>query len=262
MSTTVKTGRAWIPATVATLLVVALAFGGGLIWETLQDQDVDALANPNSVVGSFVLTPLAPIGGPGIIGDADTADSLIQLGGGLVPVVVLVFLFTWIGARAARAGSSVPVLFGSWLGTVLGAGLGAVTSFEIFLRRNDLTNALDGLQQARVSHINAGLYWGAALGLVVALVALLAWGIASKPVVDEPDGEPALVAPPPVTSSFSAPGQHVRPDAPPSPVETVRAPESPHHRRISAAEPECPGGQAPARRATDKPRRSPRVNRN
>jgi hypothetical protein len=145
-----------------------------------------------------------------------------------VPVVLLVFLFTWVGARAARAGSSVPVLFGAWLGTVLGMGLGAVASFEIFLRRNDLTEALDGLHQARVIHIDTGLYWGAAVGLLVALVAMLTWGIASKPVVDEPDRDPTFGAPPPVTSSFSAPGQHTRPEAPPSPVETVRRPESPH----------------------------------
>jgi hypothetical protein len=228
MSTTVKTGRAWVPASVATLLVVAFAFGSGLIWEILQDQGVDALADPNSAVGSFVLTPLAPLGSPGFVGDADLGDSLIQLGGGLVPVVVLVFLFTWIGARAARAGSSVPVLFGTWLGTVLGVGIGAVTSFEIFLRRNDLTSAVDGLQQARVGHIDSGLYWGAVVGLLVALVALLTWGIASKPVVDEPDSQPGFEPAPPDTSSFPAPGQHVRPDAPPSPVETVRAPESPH----------------------------------
>jgi hypothetical protein len=228
MSTTVKTGRAWVPATVATLLVAVLAFGSGLLYEVLLDQDVDALGDPNSVIGSFIYTPLAPLGGPGIVGEADMGDSLIQLGGGLVPVVVLVFLFTWAGARAARAGSSVPVLFGAWLGTVLGAGLGAVTSFEIFLRRNDLTSAVDGLHQARVGHIDSGLYWGAAVGLLVALVALLTWGIASKPVVDEPQAESSFAAPPPVTSAFSAPGQHVRPEAPPSPVETVRRPESPH----------------------------------
>ena len=228
MSTTVKTGRAWVPATVATLLVAALAFGGGLLWEILQDQDVDALADPDSVIGSFVYTPLAPLGGTGIVGDADLADSLIQLGGGLVPVVILVFLFTWLGARAARAGSSLPVLLGTWLGTILGVGLGGVTSFEVFLRRNDLIDGFAGLQQLRVDRIGSGLYWGAAVGLLVGLVALLTWGIASKPVVDEPDSQPSFDPAPPDTSSFPAPGQHVRPDAPPSPVETVRAPESPH----------------------------------
>ena len=229
MSTTVKTGRAWVPAIIATLLVVALAFGGGLLWEILQDQDVDALADPNSVVGSFVYTPLAPLGGTGIVGDADMSDALIQMGGGLVPVVILVFLFTWVGARAARAGSSLPVLFGAWLGTVLGVGLGAVTSFEVFLRRNDLIDGFAGLQQLRVNRIGSGLYWGAAIGLLIGLVALLAWGIASKPVVDEPDSDQTFdPLPPPDTSSFAAPGQHARPDAPPPPVETVRAPESPH----------------------------------
>ncbi len=228
MSTTVKTGRAWVPATVAALLVAALAFGSGLLHEVLVDQDVEAVGDPNSVLGAFVYAPLAPLGGPGIIGEADLGDSLTQLGGGLVPLVLLVFLFTWIGARAARAGSSVPVLFGTWLGTVLGMGLGAVTSFEIFLRRNDLTDALDGLHQARVIRIDAGLYWGAAVGLLVALVAMLTWGIASKRVVDESAGDTTAGAPPPVTSSFSAPGQHARPEPPPPPVETVRRPESPH----------------------------------
>ena len=65
MSTTVKSGRAWIPATVASLLVAVLAFGGGLLWETFQDQDDARLGNPNSLIGSFVYTPLAPLGGPG-----------------------------------------------------------------------------------------------------------------------------------------------------------------------------------------------------
>lgn len=228
MSTTVKTGRPWVPATVATLLVATLAFGGGLLWEILQDQDVDALTDPDSVVGSFVYAPLAPLGGTGIVGEGDIENSLIQLGGGLVPVVVLVFLFTWIGARAARAGSSVPVLFGAWLGTVLGTGLGAAASFEIFLRRNEVASALDGLQQARVGHVSSGLYWGAATGLLVALVALLAWGIASHPVVDDAAAQPALDPASTDTSSFAPPGQHARPSAPPPPVETVRPPESPH----------------------------------
>ncbi len=228
MSTTVKTGRAWIPASVATLLVTALAFGGGLLWEILQDQGVDALADPNSLIGSFVYTPLAPLGGTGIIGDADMGDGLIQLGGGLVPVIILVFLFTWMGARAARAGSSLPVLFGAWLGTVLGVGLGAVTSFEIFLRRNDLIDGFAGLQQLRVDRIGSGLYWGAAIGLLIGLVALLTWGIASQPVVDGPDSDQTFDPPAPSTASLAAPGQHMRPEAPPPPVETVRAPESPH----------------------------------
>ena len=228
MSTTVKSGRAWIPATVASLLVAVLAFGGGLLWEILQDQDDARLGNPNSLIGSFVYTPLAPLGGTGIVGDADMSDALVQLGGGLVPVVILVFLFTWMGARAARAGSSLPVLFGAWLGTVLGVGLGAVTSFEVFLRRNDLIDGFAGLQQLRVNHIGSGLYWGAAAGLLIGLVALLTWGIASKPVVEEPDSRRTFDPLPPDTSSFAAPGQHARPDAPPPPVETVRAPESPH----------------------------------
>src|SRR5690349_21260849 len=125
MSTTVKTGRAWVPATVATLLVAAFAFGSGLLLEVLIDQNVDALGDPDSVIGSYVYGPWGPLGSPGLVGDADLSDSLTQLGGGLVPVVVLVFLFTWVGARAARAGSSVPVFFGTWLGTVLGVAVGA-----------------------------------------------------------------------------------------------------------------------------------------
>ncbi len=223
-----KTGRAWVPATAATLLTAALVFGSAFLWEVLEDQGVDALGNPDSLVGSFVYGALAPLGGTGIVGDADLGDALIQLGGGLVPVVVLVFLFTWIGARAARAGSWIPVLFGAWLGTVLGVGVGAVTSFEIFLRRNDLSDGLVGLHQARVDAVDSGLYWGAAVGLPIALVALLAWGIASQPVVDEPSAAPLPAADPPDTSSFPPPGQHARPATPPPPVETVRAPESPH----------------------------------
>jgi hypothetical protein len=225
MSTSVKTGRAWVPAIVTTLFAVLLLFGCGLVREILVDRGVAALRDPDSVLGAFVYNPMAPVGSPGIVGDGDFADSIAQLGSGLVPVVILVFLFTWLSARAARAGSSFTVLLGAWLGTVLGVGLGAVVSLQVFLWQNDLTDSYAGLQQLRVSRLGAGLYWGAVAGLLLGLVALLVWLIV-RPRAAEPEPPRHMGADPrpPDVTSYPPPGQHARPGL--APDETIPVPEA------------------------------------
>ena len=219
-----------------------------------------------------------------LIGDADFSDSIAQLGGGLVPVVVLVFLFTWVAGRAARAGSSVTVLLGAWLGTILGVGLGGLAAFQVFVWQNDSARPLPGLQQIRLDRIETGLYWGAVAGLLVGLVGMLAFAASRRsarraasmtpsprhlhrtrsrptrrrthrlphgrrpgardPAGDGPRAEPAArLLPLSRTASLVVLG------LPKPAVSLLRL----SHRRVTAAEPECPGGQAPARRATDKP---------
>lgn len=219
VSTTVKKARAWVPATVTTLLAIVLVFGSALLWEILDDQGVDALRDPESVLGAFVYGPLAPLGSPGIVGDADFGDSIVQLLGGLVPVVVVVFLFTWV---AARSGSALSTLFGAWLGAVLGTGLGALVSFEIFLRRNDLTEGFFGLQQARFIRLDNGLYWGAAAGLLLGLVAMLALAV-SRP---RAEGEVAEPTPAPAdTGELARPADPAPADpAPGDPAPTTAVP--------------------------------------
>jgi hypothetical protein len=222
MSTSVKTGRAWVPAIVTTLLAVVLLAGSGLLWEILDDQDVAGLRDPDSLVGTFVYAQMAPLGGPGIVGDREFADSIAQLGGGLVPVVVVVFLFTWL---AARGGSSFGVLMGAWLGTVLGAGLGALVAFQVFVWQNDVD--VPGVHQIRADRIDTGLYWGAVAGLLLGLVAMLA-RVVSRPRAEEPPpAAPDSAPPPPDDSSYPPPGKHQQPAGTPPPAdETVRAPES------------------------------------
>lgn len=64
MSTTEKTGRAWVPATVATILAIVLAAASGLALEVLEDRDVGALTDPDSRIGAFLYGQLAPVGSP------------------------------------------------------------------------------------------------------------------------------------------------------------------------------------------------------
>lgn len=221
---TTKKGRAWVPATVTTLLTILLLGGCAMLRDILEDRDVEALRDPTSLVGAFVYHPLAPLGGLGIVGDRDMSDSLAQFGGGLVPVVIVVFLFTWLSARAARAGSSFPVLLGAWLGAVIGVGLGALASYQVFLWQNDVGDDLFPVHQQRVEQLEVGAYWGAAAGLVIGLVALLTW------LMVRPSGvEPAEEAPqpgPPDLSSYPPPPKHASPASGVS-DETVRAPEPP-----------------------------------
>jgi hypothetical protein len=225
MSTTVKTGRAWVPAIVTTLLGVVALFGCGLAREILVDRGVSALTDPDSLVGTYVYRPLAPVGSPGIVGDADFAESIAQLGGGLVPVVILVFLFTWLAARAARAGSAFTVLLGAWLGTVLGVGLGALTAYQVFLWQNDdLADALVGLEQVRLDRLGSGLYWGAIAGLLLGLVAMLVWLIVRPRAAEpEPEPDPGADQSPPDVASYPPPGQHAMPAR--ASDETVQAPK-------------------------------------
>ena len=212
VSTTVKTVRAWVPATVTTLLVIVLVFGSGLLWEILNDQEVEALRDPGSAIGTFVYAPLAPLGGPGLVGDTDFTDSIVQLLGGLVPVVVVVFLLTWLGART---GSTLGVLFGAWLGTIVGVGLGGLVSFEIYLRRNDLTEGFFGVQQGRFLALDHGLYWGAVAGLLLGLVAMLTLATSRRRVVVD-EGTPYAPATDPADTGELAP------PADPTPAETDR----------------------------------------
>lgn len=244
MSTTVKTGRAWVPATVTTLLAVLLLAGCGLLLEWLEDRGTSALADPESLLGAYLLRPMAPVGGPGLIGEGrDFSDSIAQLGGGLVPVVVLVFLFTWLAARAARNGPAFTVFLGAWLGTVLGVGLGALATLQVFLWQTDIPD-YPLLEQERVATIGRGLYWGAGVGLALGLLAALAWLVSRKTTTD-PDVE-AAVAPdhapdhetdPADTASFPPPDEHAVPVAAPGP-----APTSP----TAPASPAAPAAPAPA----------------
>ncbi len=215
MSTTVKTARAWVPATVTTVLAVVLVVGSGLLWEILRDQDVAALGDADSLLGSFVYGQLPPLGGPGIVGDADFADAIVPMLAGLVPVAVVVFLFTWLAGRSGSFGT----LLGAWLGTALGVGLGALVRFEVFARQNDLTDEFFGIQQARVESVELGLYWGAAAGLLLGLLAMLTWAV-SRRRVDVDDGTSYAPGPDPADT-----GEHVRPaDPAPAAPATATAP--------------------------------------
>lgn len=222
---TAKKARAWIPATVTTLLVVLSLFGSGLLYEILEDRGVDALADPDSAVGAYVYRELAPVGTTGLVGAGSFGDAIARFGGGLVPVVILVFLFTWLAARAARAGSAFTVLLGAWLGTVLGVGLGGLASFQVFIWQEDLGDSFVGLQATRVSRIGTGLYWGAVAGLVIGLIALLTWLIA-RPRAEEPLPEEPPDSGPPDVTTYPPPPKHAGPASGTS-DETIRAPEPP-----------------------------------
>jgi len=232
MSTSVKTGRAWVAATVATLFVVLLLAACGLLWEFLDDRDISELQDPDSVIGTYLYGPMAPVGGPGLIGDRDFGDSIAQLGGGLVPVLVVVFLFTWAAGRAARSGSAVSVLFGAWLGTILGTGLGGLAALQVFVWQNDSAVSGPGLHQIRFVRIETGLYWGAVAGLLVGLVAMLAFAITRRGATEPPeDASPRHLAPesepdPTGPTSYPPPSQDAEP-TPGTPPETVRAPHPP-----------------------------------
>jgi hypothetical protein len=227
MSTTVRPARAWIPATLTTFLVVVLLFGCGLVLETLRDRDWAPLRDTETALFAFVYGPMAPVGSPGIVGNAPFGDSMVQVGGGLVPVVILVFLFTWLAARGARAGSAFTVLIGAWLGTILGVGLGAVTTYQIFLEQNDITDDQLPVHQLRLDHLSSGFYWGAVVGLPLGLVALLTWLIV-RPRAEETDtDEPPL-------PRHLGPEPDREPTGPPTfpppsgdPGDTVRAPQPP-----------------------------------
>jgi hypothetical protein len=232
MSTSEKTGRAWVAAIVTTVFVVLLLAGCGLLREVLEDQDITSLQRPDNVLGTYFYNPMAPVGVPGIVGDADFSDSITQMGGGLVPVVVLVFLFTWAAGRAARAGTSFTVLLGAWLGTILGTGLGGAAAFQVFVWQSDFPSNSPGLQQIRLDSIQNGLYWGAIAGLLVGLVGMLAFAASRRRATDEPD----LYSPPPQhaasgsdpddTTSYPPPPAGADP-ASGTPPETVIAPKPP-----------------------------------
>jgi hypothetical protein len=235
MSTSEKTGRAWVAAIVATIVAVLLLAACGLLREVLEDQDISSLQDPDSVVGTYFYNPMAPVGVPGIVGDADFTDSITQMGGGLVPVVILVFLFTWLAGRAAGAGSSFTVLLGAWLGTILGTGLGGGAAFQVFVWQSDFDSNAPGLQQFRMDSIQSGLYWGALAGLLVGLVAMLAFAVSRRG-----PAEPDLYSPPrhaghgqgPDDTSYPPPRDSAEAAEPAQPAsetspETVIAPNPP-----------------------------------
>jgi hypothetical protein len=225
MATTKKSSRAWVPATVTTLLAILLLIGCGLTREILDDQSISHLRDRTNAITVFFYDPMAPLGVPGIASDVPFGDAIARLGGGLVPVVILVFLFTWL---AARSGSGFAVLLGAWLGTILGVGLGSLASFQIFLWQNDITDDALGLLQ-KLGQIQVGLYWGAIGGFVLGLVALLTWLIV-RPRADQPSPQPESEPtpwPPPAPeelASYPPPPKHASPARDAS-DETARAPD-------------------------------------
>lgn len=242
MANSVKPTRAWIPATVTTMLTMLLLFGCGLLREILDDQDIAKLRDPENPISTYLYGPMAPVGGPGIVGERPFGEVISEFGAGLVPVVVLVFLFTWLSARAARSGSSFTVLLGAWLGTVLGVGLGGLASYQVFLWNVDLPEGAGFLHLERLRRLEHGLYWGATGGLLIALVALLIWLIA-RPRADKSSPEPS---PEPVTETSSWP--------PPVPDEPATYPPEPKHAGTSTSEDTVPapdplpGDRPPSRR--------------
>ena len=179
MSTSVKSGRAWVAATVATLFVVLLLAACGLLWEFLaRPGHLGASATPTAWSAPTSTGRWRRWVVPGLIGDGrDFGDSIAQLGGGLVPVVVLVFLFTWVAGRAARSGSAAhrPVRrLARHHPRRRPRRAGRLPGLHLAER---LQRLRPGLQQFRVVRIETGLYWGALAGLLVGLVAMLAFAL-------------------------------------------------------------------------------------
>lgn len=223
---TEKTSRAWLTALVTTALGAVLAAAGGLVREILVDQDVSGLGDPDSILGSWVYAALAPLGSPGIVGDRPFDNAIVELLGGLAPFVVVVFLFTWLAARV----SAVTTLLGTWLGTMLGAGLGGVASFEVFVRRNDLADSFFGVHQARVDRLEAGLYWGAVIGLLLGLLAMLVRRMTAKSATPAADDAAPWPPPPEPTSAFARPTEPDTADvvsSQPATDDTVTTPAAP-----------------------------------
>lgn len=194
-----------MPGLVASLTTVVALTCCALARELLHDRSPDRLRDPDSYLSSWGYLSSAPLGGPGLVADGPRGEMLVRFGLGLIPVVLVVFLATWLSARSVSPGSSaLPVLLGGWLGTILGTGLGALTSFQVFVVQADFDRVAPfGVPGLRLDNFQTGLYWGVVAGLLVGLVALLTWVVVRPRVVP---AEPSYDTPPRVPDDFADSG--------------------------------------------------------
>lgn len=178
--TTSRRGRAWVPAVVGAGFVAVLLFASSLVREVLDDRNVDRFGEGH--LHMFVLNAMAPIGRPGIVVDGpggDTVDLLLSL----AAVALVVLVLTWLVSLAARdLAGAVTVLVGTWLATALGVALGGLVRNALFFWDVDYVVPA----QTRFSALVGGLYWGTVAGLLVGLVAMLAWLVTRRRVVEDP----------------------------------------------------------------------------
>lgn len=166
-------GRALLPAAAVAFTAPILLLVSTLIAEAVQKQRV---AGNFDAIQLWVVQGFAPLGPTGwIAGGATSGHQAGQMLAGYAVLAVVAFALTWLSAASLAPGSwSLPVVVGGWLGATLGAGLGGMVASAIAYRDFALS---DGPGQAFFAHGSflAGAGWGLIFGVLVGVVALLAW---------------------------------------------------------------------------------------
>lgn len=262
-TTTYRRGRAWVPAVVSAGLVAVLLFAAALVREFLDDRDIGSSGDLESHVSMFVRGPMSQLPVPGVFSDVPSRWGDLGITLGVTTLAVLVI--TWLISLAARdLAGAVTVLVGAWLATILGTAIGGLTRTQLLIL--DFEGRSSQAAQMRYSGFVGGLYWGTVVGLLVGLVAMLAWlatrrrvDVEPVPAPSYPPGpersvdESATPAPDGPVTDASGPdpayppptGEPAGTPPAPGPTGTVRAPEQRAAQGLGEDEPGP--GQGPAR---------------
>lgn len=207
---TYRSGRAWLPAMVAsaafalTLVALQLIFHYGYDDKFTPESD--------SVLPWLFRTNLG-FWGPGAFDPDETEVVIANVAGG-VTLIVVVFLLVWLAIRGTAPGSaSVPGFLSIWAATMIAASLGAVVITVIRLADDDVP--MGPVIAASVQNSDYGLKWG----WIAALIASLAW-VAARP---SPGPAKPTYTPPPLPATPA--GAHVAPTDPPPPPPTTSFPD-------------------------------------
>lgn len=190
---TYRSGRAWLPALIAsagfalTLIVLQLIFHYGYD---------DAFRPESTSTLEWLFRSHLGFWGPGAFDPDETTVVISNLAGG-VTLIVVVFLVTWLALRGTAPGSAaVPGFLSMWAATMIAAPVAAVVTTVIRLSDNDLPTG--PLVAGAVANSDYGLKWG----WIAALIASIAWMVARPspapvaPTYPAPSGPPAASGPP------------------------------------------------------------------
>lgn len=203
-----RSGRAWIPAAVLSVVFAVTLVVLQLIHHFGYDDKFSPLSTDDSIVEWLFVNNLG-FWGPGAFDPDETQVVIANLSAG-ASLIVVAFVVTWLALRGTTPGSSVlPAFFGGWFATMVAAPIASVVA--VLVRSVDQADfpfgpAISGSTYATTY----GLKWG----WLAALVAVVVWmSVRPKPGIPglgsavAPSGSAVPVAAPsePVTEPVAEP---------------------------------------------------------
>ncbi len=201
-----RSGRAWLPAAVLSVVFAVTLIVLQLIHHFGYDDKFSPLSGDDSVVEWLFVNNLG-FWGPGAFDPDETQIVIANLSAGAT-LLLLAFVVTWLTLRGLAPGSSVvAAFFGGWFATMVAAPIASVVG--VLVRSVDQADFPFG---PAISSSTYAATYGLKWGWLAALVATVVWmNVRPKPGIA---GQGSSVVPP----TAAVPVTEPTPDSTPEPT--------------------------------------------